>query len=431
MEPRLAEYSLAQPLARAQIWREVWKIMESEMKETQVAEWSDRKEVKLVARADVKRHRRLSDFRAYHAYMNPSARRTGAQEFRILVDSLQDGSLWRACQQLVGHFQGGASYSAVPDAMREHGVTLWKHGAYNCIRLARWLFQAEGVHANWTPEDWRILSNMGEGVSRGMQLCGLSTYEEALETCQLISSASDQYYTMDSLASFLCLGSRCPAPASGGVKWPRRAMPVTISDDLGIDMDTSSHVHVMHVPSSCIPEPSKTWKRLRIAAPGALDIQHERLLVRRAVIVCLDIQAHFALRQCGRRICLGGAVPQPLARDEQLRDWAARFLHTDGPRAVELQRLGVSRGCLTRALARVWDWLDRLERAVLHSLWRDPLLGALVVVRLATKSEVPGVYKEEVLRLYRSGQWARQREVLILERKVASVLPDWGWEAGV
>ena len=91
----------------------------------------------------------------------------------------------------------------------------------------------------------------------------------------------------------------------------------------------------------------------------------------------------------------------------------------------------MSRGCLTRALARVWDWLDRLERAVLHSLWRDPLLGALVVVRLATKSEVPGVYKEEVLRLYRSGQWARQREVLILERKVASVLPDWGWEAGV
>ena len=29
MEQRVEEYSLAQPLARAQIWREVWQIMES------------------------------------------------------------------------------------------------------------------------------------------------------------------------------------------------------------------------------------------------------------------------------------------------------------------------------------------------------------------------------------------------------------------
>ena len=33
MEHRLQEYSVAQPLARAEIWREVWKIMESKMEQ--------------------------------------------------------------------------------------------------------------------------------------------------------------------------------------------------------------------------------------------------------------------------------------------------------------------------------------------------------------------------------------------------------------
>ena len=36
MEQRVEEYSQAQPLARAQIWREVWQIMESKMETLQV-----------------------------------------------------------------------------------------------------------------------------------------------------------------------------------------------------------------------------------------------------------------------------------------------------------------------------------------------------------------------------------------------------------
>ena len=74
--------------------------------------------------------------------------------------------------------------------------------------------------------------------------------------------------------------------------------------------------------------------------------------------------------------------------------------------------------------------MDQLEPAVRHSLSRDPMLGALVVVRLAAKFEVPEEYKEEVLMLYRSGRWARQRELLILEKKVVSALPGWVWQVG-
>ena len=68
----------------------------------------------MVARSEVEQVRRFgdSDFKAYHAYMNPSSRRTGAQEFDILVGSLQDGSLWRACEEIAGKFQGKTSYAA-------------------------------------------------------------------------------------------------------------------------------------------------------------------------------------------------------------------------------------------------------------------------------------------------------------------------------
>ena len=49
----------------------------------------------------------------------------------------------------------------------------------------------------------------------------------------------------------------------------------------------------------------------------------------------------------------------------------------------------MSRGCLTRVLACAQNGLDAMDRAVLHSLWRDAILGALVNVRVALKFEVP------------------------------------------
>ena len=124
---------------------------------------------------------------------------------------------------------------------------------------------------------------------------------------------------------------------------------------------------------------------------------------------------------CGQRLGLAWLVPQPLARDAQLDYWVARFLHIDGPHVIELQRHGMSKGCLTRALACAQDWLHVLERAVLHSLWRDPFLGALVMARMAFKFEVSGAHLAKALGLYRS---ARNRgEILAMETWVVQALP--------
>ena len=81
----------------------------------------------------------------------------------------------------------------------------------------------------------------------------------------------------------------------------------------------------------------------------------------------------------------------------------------------------MSMGCLTRVLACAINWLDGLDRAVLHSLWRDPLLGALVVVRVALKFEVPKAHVAKALGLYRSLR--NLREILAMECVVVQALP--------
>ena len=159
----------------------------------------------------------------------------------------------------------------------------------------------------------------------------------------------------------------------------------------------------------------------RVQALSPLTRSCDRLLCMSLLIMCLDMKSHFAMRQCRRSTCLTGWAAQPLARNEQLNRWVTLLLHVDGPPAVELRRLGVGRGCLTRALAYAWDWLDVLERAVLHRLWRDPFQGALVVVRLALKFEVPEEHLAPALKLYRVARM--QGQVHALEIGVVEALP--------
>ena len=137
MEQRMDALLKAQPMAREQLWREVWGLMELEMEDRQVVTWATKKEAKLMTRAEVVALRRLgdTDTSAYHAYMNPSGRRTGTKEFNILAASIGDGSLWRACDGLRDYFIGEASYAAVIDAMRS--VKLWKGGGYTAVRWSR------------------------------------------------------------------------------------------------------------------------------------------------------------------------------------------------------------------------------------------------------------------------------------------------------
>ena len=39
-------------------------------------------------------------------------------------------------------------------------------------RLARWLFQAEGIEVEVDAAEWNILSRMGVGVKAGARKCG-------------------------------------------------------------------------------------------------------------------------------------------------------------------------------------------------------------------------------------------------------------------
>ena len=81
----------------------------------------------------------------------------------------------------------------------------------------------------------------------------------------------------------------------------------------------------------------------------------------------------------------------------------------------------MSKGCVSRVLACARDWLEGLDTPVLHSLWRDAILGALVVVRIALKFEVPKEYLGTALGLFRS---ARNRMVILaMERWVVQALP--------
>ena len=408
MEHRVREYSEAQPLARAQIWREVWEQMESKMETVQVVARSDRGELEVMDRKDVKRAREgvAAEVRAHHPSMNPSSRRTGAQQFSVLVGSLADGSLWRAGQQIARDIERTPSHSAVIDAMRVHKVTLWsQRNSYSCVRLARWLIQAEGVEVAWSEEEWGVLCSMGEGVKAGLEQCGLSCYAGAVRLCELISSAYGEPYRLDSLASFLCFGSRSSSFSSFELQWPERARPVTIAGDLEIECASLNTSQPLARRTEMSQKPTQ---RSSIATP----IYH-RLLCMRPLIECLDMKSHFALRRCGRCTCLAWVgphwQPQPLAREELLHYWVARFLHIDGPRAIELQRHGMSKGCVTRVLACAQDWLDGLDRAVLRSLWRDAFLGALVVVRIAFKFEVPDWLSTEALGVYRSAGQNRGR----------------------
>ena len=220
---------------------------------------------------------------------------------------------------------------------------------------------------------------------------------------------------MDSLACLLCLGSRNSSRRFNKVKWPEPARPVTIADDLEI----GAAPLVTSQPLARYPEMSQK----PCIATKQSSFSCDRLLCMKSIIMCLDMKSHFALRQCGRSTCLAGRAPLPLARDEQVHYWVARFLHVDGPHAVELQRHGISKGCLTRVLACAWDWLEVLEQAVLRSLWREPQLGALVAVRLASKFEMLEKHRVEAMRLFRSAQRQRQRQILALEIQVVCALP--------
>jgi hypothetical protein len=137
MVARADELASAGHDRRADIFLEAWDAMEVEMSEQQVVGYRGECRVDLLPRAIAKRATGKSRGRfGYHPYSNPGSRRTGAQEVRRLLDDVRDGSLWRACQDLLQSWQTKATYRDSAEVLVKHGLALWSGASYNRTRLS-------------------------------------------------------------------------------------------------------------------------------------------------------------------------------------------------------------------------------------------------------------------------------------------------------
>ena len=162
---RIEDYVVMQPMARVELWRDVWRPMECEMEDKQVVSWPAMQRLELWTRDAVKLTRRAGEdtVHAHHPCMNPSSRRTGSKEFAMLMTSLADGSLWRACDDIAKEMSERPSYAGVLAAMKKHSVSLWEAGNYTCIRLRMIQLVRGNIWSAWSTS-YRSSANMSAHI---------------------------------------------------------------------------------------------------------------------------------------------------------------------------------------------------------------------------------------------------------------------------
>ena len=118
---------------RARILENSWSAMEREMSSRQVVGHRALRRVELLTRAEAKGITSKAEGRfGYHPYMNPATRRTGAQEFQILLPDLKSGKVERACAELVDTWgaASGASYRESEKILVKHQISLFQGAIY-------------------------------------------------------------------------------------------------------------------------------------------------------------------------------------------------------------------------------------------------------------------------------------------------------------
>ena len=196
-----------------------------------------------------------ANYFSYHPLMNPAKRRTAEKDFEILMEDLRSGRAVEAIAKVAESIAAsGATYSTCEVHLQS--VQLWANATYSRISLLRWLFKAENVRVKTSKEDWALLSGMGSGAEKGVEVAGNLTYEGAVAVCDLVTkdlwaaSGADEY-GLDDLVCFLCLSQNTEVVESE--KLPKPAAPVTVASDLG------SLARCAQVPG----------KRLRLKTPQA------------------------------------------------------------------------------------------------------------------------------------------------------------------
>ena len=138
---------------RARMFANAWRAMEREMSPHQVVGHRDLHTVELLTRAEAKKITSTAEGRfGYHPYMNPASRRTGAQEFEILLPDLKSGKVELACADLVRTWAAasGANYRDSEQVLAQHKIALFSGRAkYNrtrcCSRVWRCILRVPGI----------------------------------------------------------------------------------------------------------------------------------------------------------------------------------------------------------------------------------------------------------------------------------------------
>ena len=138
---------------RARMFANAWRAMEREMSSHQVVGHRDLHTVELLTRAEAKKITSTAEGRfGYHPYMNPASRRTGAQEFEILLPDLKSGKVELACADLVRTWvaASGANYRDSEQVLAQHKIALFSGRAkYNrtrcCSRVWRCILRVPGI----------------------------------------------------------------------------------------------------------------------------------------------------------------------------------------------------------------------------------------------------------------------------------------------
>ena len=127
----------AEAEGRARILANAWRAMEMEMSSRQVVGRRTARTVELLTRAESKKITgKAKGCFGYHPYKNPASRRTGAQEFDILLPDLESGEVARACADLVDAWAAasGASYRVSEQVLVKRTISLFAGARYGRTR---------------------------------------------------------------------------------------------------------------------------------------------------------------------------------------------------------------------------------------------------------------------------------------------------------
>ena len=248
-------------------------------------------------------------------------------------------------------------------------------------RFLRWLVKAEGLHIDVDDEDYEKLATMGSGAAGGLETAGIENYEDAKAACSVITAASGAEYGLDDLVCFMCLSGHKEAVKS--VDLPKLAPPVSVSDDLGLE----------------IPQPlTRSAPRFRISKKknaNPLSRTPCLAMAMQELIRWAHIAAAISLSQCCRAYHGNGLfmANRRVEMKRNIADSVAVQLSPEAPAAAALLKAGVSRSTLLRTVACAWDWLEKCNP------WRDENLMIVALLRLSIKFEVSKEFQDIALEL--------------------------------